>query len=216
MRAVVRLTGELTSSHARFMENVEVLVQERQMTRSTRRNLYGTKNLLLLCTVFVFATICAAADNESQLTTVQHMDLARYLGRWYEIARYPNRFEKQCDRDVSATYALRDDGKIGVQNACVKRDGGLDQSKGWAKIVDTRTNAKLKVTFFWPFFGDYWVLELGHDYEYVVVGEPSRKYLWILSRTPTMSDARYREITGRLSAKGYDASKLMRVKQAAR
>jgi apolipoprotein D and lipocalin family protein len=170
----------------------------------------------LLGAVIATAVLYAAASSEPVLTTVPHVELARYLGRWYEIARYPNRFEKQCDRDVSATYALREDGRISVLNACVKQDGSPNEGKGWAKIADTSTNAKLKVTFFWPFFGDYWVLELGKNYEYAVVGEPGRKYLWILSRTPHMSDMQYREITGRLSAKGYDAGKLLRVAQTTR
>jgi apolipoprotein D and lipocalin family protein len=190
-------------------------VRERQIVRNTGRN-FKRRELLVLGAVIVFVAAFGFGDSEPPLATVPHVEVARYLGRWYEIARYPNRFEKQCDRDVSATYALREDGKISVQNACVKRDGSLDQSKGWAKIVDASTNAKLKVTFFWPFFGDYWVLELGHNYEYAVIGEPGRKYLWILSRTPAMSDAQYREIAGRLSAKGYDAGKLTRVKQTAR
>jgi apolipoprotein D and lipocalin family protein len=116
---------------------------------------------------------------------------------------------------VVATYTQRDDGKIAVANSCVKKDGSRKQSTGWAKIEDKQTNAKLKVTFFWPFFGNYWVLELGPQYEYSVVGEPGRKYLWILSRTPRISDEQFQAITSRLAAKGYDASKLQRVQQTA-
>lgn len=171
---------------------------------------------LLLCAVFASTAVYAySANREPELATVPRVELSRYLGRWYEIARYPNRFEKQCGRDVSATYSLRNDGRISVLNDCVKGDGSRDQSTGWAKIADPSTNAKLKITFFWPFFGNYWVLELGSHYEYSVVGEPGRNYLWILSRTPQMSAAQYREITARLAAKGYDAGKLMRVTQTA-
>ncbi len=147
------------------------------------------------------------------LETVAKVDLKRYTGRWYEIARYPNRFERKCDGNVTADYTQRADGKISVVNTCTTRDGKTAQSKGWAKIVDPKSDAKLKVTFFWPFFGDYWILELGPQYDYVVVGEPSRKYLWILSRTATMDDRLYAEVTGRLAAKGYDAGKLERTRQ---
>jgi apolipoprotein D and lipocalin family protein len=172
----------------------------------------STRTSFLLFASSLFAAISASAG-DAPLATVPHVDLPRYLGRWYEIARYPNRFEKQCDRDVTATYSLRPDGRITVLNACIMQDGRRNEAQGWARIADPATNAKLRVTFFWPFFGNYWILELGANYEYVVVGEPGRKYLWILSRTPQMSDAQYRDITSRLAAKGYDANQLLRVKQ---
>jgi apolipoprotein D and lipocalin family protein len=155
-----------------------------------------------------------AAGSDSPLATVPKVDLNRYVGRWYEIAKYPNRFERKCQSNVMANYAIRPDGKISVVNSCATRDGKINQSNGWAKIVDQNTGAKLKVTFFWPFFGDYWILELGATYEYAVIGEPSRQYLWILSRTSKMDEAVYAGITSRLVAKGYDASKLERMKQA--
>ena len=154
-----------------------------------------------------------AAGRDAPLETVAKVDLSRYVGRWYEIAKYPNWFERKCARDVTATYAVRPDGKISVVNRCTKQDGEGTESSGWAKVVDEKTNAKLKVTFFWPFFGDYWILELGANYEYVVVGEPSRKYLWILSRTAKMDEAVYAGIAERLAAKGYDARKLERMRQ---
>jgi apolipoprotein D and lipocalin family protein len=148
------------------------------------------------------------AGTNVALQTVSHVDLSRYIGRWYEIAKYPNRFERKCDRNVTASYAIRPDGKISVVNACTTREGKPTVSTGWAKVVDQKTGAKLKVTFFWPFFGDYWIIELGHNYEYAVVGEPGRKYLWILSRPPKMDDGIYAEVVSRLAAKGYDAAKL--------
>jgi apolipoprotein D and lipocalin family protein len=154
-----------------------------------------------------------AADINVPLETVSRVDLNRYIGRWYEIAKYPNRFERKCDRNVTATYSIRPDGKISVVNACITREGQQNQSSGWAKAVNQKTGAKLKVTFFWPFFGDYWIIDLGPDYDYAVVGEPSRKYLWILSRTPKMEDAVYAEVVNRLAAKGYDASGLERTTQ---
>jgi apolipoprotein D and lipocalin family protein len=154
-----------------------------------------------------------AVIGEAPLESVLKVDLSRYTGRWYEIARYPNRFERMCDSNVTATYALRSDGKISVANTCTTREGKLTQSHGWAKVVDQKSGSKLKVTFFWPFFGDYWIIDLSPNYEYAVVGEPSRKYLWILSRTAEMDDKLYAEIGGRLAAKGYDATKLERGKQ---
>lgn len=158
--------------------------------------------------------MAGAASSNSRLETVAKVDLERYVGKWYEIAKYPNRFEKKCDRDVTAEYVARPDGKVSVVNSCTTLDGKVTESRGWAKIADKATGAKLTVTFFWPFFGDYWVIDLGPNYEYAVVGEPSRKYLWILSRTPRMDDAVYAGITSRLAAKDYDAGKLVRMKQA--
>ncbi len=155
----------------------------------------------------------AAASAQAPLETVAKVDLNRYTGRWYEIAKYPTIFERKCDRDIIATYSLRPDGKIGVTNTCTTKEGKPSIANGWAKVVDSKTGSKLKVTFFWPFFGDYWIIELGQNYEYAVIGEPSRKYLWVLSRTAKIDDKLYAEITGRLAAKGYDASKLERAKQ---
>jgi apolipoprotein D and lipocalin family protein len=158
-------------------------------------------------------SMAQASSAQGPLQSVENVDLNRYTGRWYEIAKYPNRFEAKCDRNITATYALRSDGKISVVNACMTREGKLTQANGWAKVVDQKTGSKLKVTFFWPFFGDYWIIDLGPNYEYAVVGEPGRKYLWILSRTAKMDAKLYAEITGRLAAKGYDATKLEPVKQ---
>ena len=151
---------------------------------------------------------------QAPLATVSHVDLTRYAGLWYEIARYPNAFERKCDRNVTAAYTLRSDGKIGVENACLRSDGSRTVARGWARVVDPHSSAKLKVTFFWPFFGNYWILDLSPDYRYAVVGEPGRKYLWILSRTPQMDPELYASITSRLAGKGFDASRLLRVRQA--
>ena len=149
----------------------------------------------------------------AELQTVEHVDLDRYVGKWYELARFPNRFERECDRNVTAEYVKQNDGKIRVVNSCVRADGKTKRSEGRAKVEDKTTNAKLAVTFFWPFYGKYWVIDLGQKYEYAVVGEPSRKYLWILSRTPSLPESTYTEITGRLALKGYDAGKLVKTKQ---
>ena len=163
--------------------------------------------ILMLLPLFAFA-------DKKPLPTVDHVDLSRYVGKWYEIARYPNTFERKCASDVTAEYTLRDDGKITVKNSCRKQDGKLNESTGTAKIVDTHTNAKLKVTFFWPFYGDYWIVDLAPDYSYAVVSEPDRKYLWVLSRTPQMAAARYEQVLARLRDLGFDPAKLIRPPQA--
>ncbi len=144
------------------------------------------------------------------LQTVNFVDLNRYIGKWYEIARYPNSFQKSCVGSM-ATYSLRDDGKINVVNECYNKSfsGKLHSAKGKAWVVDKETNARLKVSFFWPFAGDYWIIELGQDYEYAVIGHPRRKYLWILSRTPVMADDVYQSILTRLQEQEYDTAKLI-------
>lgn len=148
------------------------------------------------------------------LQTVPSVDLSRYVGTWYEIASYPQRFQKGCT-GTTATYTLRADGKIDVLNRCARDslNGRVTVARGRAKVVDKSTNAKLKVTFFWPFWGDYWIIDLGRDYEYAVVGHPNRKYLWVLSRAPVMDGKVYEGILKRLGAQGYDTTRLVRTVQ---
>jgi apolipoprotein D and lipocalin family protein len=157
--------------------------------------------------------VAIAAGSAPPLQTVAHVDLNRYVGKWFEIARYPNWFERKCDRDVTAEYSMKDDGGIRVVNTCVTVGGKVQRSVGTARVVDASTNAKLRVTFFWPFYGKYWVIGLGNQYEYAVVGEPSRGYLWILSRSAAMPEPVYEDIVQQVTAKGYDAKKLVRTKQ---
>lgn len=140
------------------------------------------------------------------------VELQRYLGRWYEIARYEQGFQKGCE-GVTADYSLRDDGQIRVLNRCRKPDGKVDDAEGRAKIVDTVSNAKLKVSFFGPFFGDYWVLDRADDYSWAIVGEPSGRYLWLLSREPVPAPARVEALYARARALGYDTSLLLRTRQ---
>jgi apolipoprotein D and lipocalin family protein len=148
------------------------------------------------------------------LQTVAFVDLQRYLGTWYEIASYPQRFQEGCTA-TTATYSLRDNGDIDVLNRCRRDslDGEETIANGVARIVDTTSNAQLKVSFFRPFWGAYWVIDLGAEYEYAVVGHPGRDYLWILSRTPTMDDAMYAGILERLQAAHYDVDRLQRTLQ---
>lgn len=155
----------------------------------------------------------SASESKAPLPTVASVDLNRYIGRWYEIARTDNRFERSCAGDVTATYGLLEDGQVSVLNECRRKDGSTERAHGKAKIADRQTNAKLRVTFFWPFYGDYWIIELDKDYRYAVVGEPDRKYLWILSRSAEMDDATYQRLVKRIAELGYDASKVMRTPQ---
>ncbi len=144
-----------------------------------------------------------------ELLTVEHVDINRYMGAWHEIARFTQSFEKGLV-NVTATYTLLPNGKVDVLNSGHKGtvNGKLKTAHGKAKIADKKTNAKLMVTFFWPFYGDYWIIDLGKNYEYAVVGEPGRKYLWILSRTKEMDKEVYNQIIEKLKSVGYDTSRL--------
>ena len=174
-----------------------------------------TANIFLI-TVLSFTAFAAAAldGRRVELEVVQSVDLSRYVGRWYEIARLPNGFQKKCADTVTADYTMRTDGKIEVINRCRKASGEYATAKGKAKIVDKKTNAKLKVTFFWPFYGNYWILDVGPNYEYAVVGEPGRKYLWILSRSPRMDEALYQQLLQRMSAQGFNTEMMIRTSQS--
>ena len=156
---------------------------------------------LLLALVAIFAAIISGKQND--LDVVQHVDLNRYVGRWYEIARSPNRFEEKCTDSVTATYSVRTDGKIEVVHRCRKSSGDYTKAKGTAKVVDKTTNAKLKVTFFSRFYGDYWILDLDENYEYAVVGARNRKYLWILSGNRQMDENVYRQLLVKMAARGF-------------
>jgi apolipoprotein D and lipocalin family protein len=140
------------------------------------------------------------------------VELQLYLGRWYEIARYEQSFQKGCE-GVTADYSLRPDGKIDVVNRCRKPGGELREARGRAKIVDRTTGAKLKVSFFGPFYGDYWVLDHADDYSWSIVGEPSGRFLWILARKATPNEGVVEELIQRTRAMGYDTSMLVRTIQ---
>ncbi len=141
---------------------------------------------------------------------VEKVELDRYLGQWYELARLPAKFQKDCYAS-KANYKLREDGRIDVTNTCRQGsiDGPVKEAKGVAWVVDKKTNAKLKVRFVWPFSGDYWILKLGENYEYSLVGTRNRKYLWLLSRTPTMEQALFEEIISYARSIGFDTDPLI-------
>lgn len=164
-----------------------------------------------LLMLLALPSMMMAAD--SPLPTVPFVDLEKYVGKWYEIARYPNRFEKKCVSDVTAMYSKLPNGSIRVVNACRDKTGKMTEARGKAKVVDAKTNAKLKVTFFWPFYGDYWIVDLASDYSYAVVSEPKREYLWILARAPQMKPDEYALIMERVKALGLDPAKLVKTPQ---
>jgi apolipoprotein D and lipocalin family protein len=167
-----------------------------------------TLNFTILLYLVLFSS-CATVSSqvEPPLQVVSRVDINKYLGRWYEIGRYPNWFQENC-YSVTADYELSSDGFIKVINRCKDRElnGEIREAMGIAYISDTKTNAKLKVSFHWPFYGDYWIIDLDDDYEYVVVSEPKRQYLWILSRTPTMDTSKYNEVIKSLEKKSFDMS----------
>ena len=168
---------------------------------------------LLIFALFGFGLAVTAAETKP-LEVVPYVDLGRYTGTWYEIAAIPQRFQKDCVGST-ATYNLRDDGAIAVLNKCRKKtlDGELKEASAKAWVVDKKTNAKLKVQFFWPFKADYWIIELDADYQYAVVGHPGRQYLWILSRTPRMDESLYEDLLQRIANKGYDPSLIKKTLQ---
>lgn len=171
-------------------------------------------NFLLFIGIILFSSCAMTKDKTIDTSTVKQLDLNRYLGTWYEIARFPNSFEKNLV-GVTATYSLRDDGKIKVLNQGHKfsLDGKLSQAVGKAKIPDPNEPGKLKVSFFWFFYADYFVLELDKDYQYAMIGNSSPKYFWILSRTPQLDDATYQMLLEKARKRGYNLDKLEKVMQ---
>lgn len=147
--------------------------------------------------------------------TVDSVDLQQYLGTWYEIAAIPQSFQKQCIGNTTAVYGIASDGLISVVNTCDTVSGRPSTANGRAKVIDTISNSKLKVTFVnffgWQFLlgGDYWILAIGENYSYAVVGAPGRDYAWILSRTPDMTHEQIIEANQALVAQGFDTCKLI-------
>lgn len=200
----------------------------RQRSLSFKKPHVMKKNLLaaLLC----FTTLSASAkgstaDDESPsssnaLTTIPALDVTRYMGAWYEIAKYPNWFQKKCTGGTRADYSLIGDGRVQVINRCRIAGGDLTETIGVARQIGARTSPKLEVRFapawlsFLPFvWGDYWVVELDDDYQLAAVSEPKREYLWILSRTPKVDPLSYNTLLTKLRQKGFDLQRLETTRQ---
>jgi len=156
------------------------------------------------------------------LATVPHVDLDRYAGMWFEIARMPTRAEDRCERDVTATYAVTDSG-LSVINRCRRADGRIRSAVGRARVVEDRTNARLQVSFAPSFldalpfvWGDYWILDLADDYDAAMVGTPDRKHLWLLSRTPSLPGTELSAFIARANQQGFDTARLLYTEQTVR
>jgi len=173
------------------------------------------KNIVFILILMTIFSSCKAQNTMIDKNVVKELNIERYLGEWYEIARFDHRFERGLV-GVTANYSLRDDGKIKVVNSGYKDslNGKFSQAVGKAKIPNPASEpAKLKVSFFWFFYGDYFVLELDEDYQWAVIGSSSDKYLWILSRSPQMNDELYQQILKGLTQRGYNVGQLIKVKQ---
>ena len=153
---------------------------------------------------------CSSGVSKTSLTTVESVDLQRYSGTWYELASYPQIFERGCS-NVKATYTPKD-GYIEVFNQSIKNKKN-NSIKGKAFVVENSGNARLKVQFFWPFKGNYWIIDLAPDYSWAVVSDPKRKTLWILSRSPEMKDTLYASLVAKLVDRGFNKDKLVRMVQ---
>lgn len=172
----------------------------------------------ILMTILSIFAACASAKH-APLQTVSNVDLERYLGKWYEIARFDQSFQKNCTA-VTANYSLRKNGTIKVVNTCRKFSprGKFKKAIGRARVVDKSTNAKLSVQFFlkWlplPFLsGKYWIIALDDDYQYAMVGDPTRQYLWILSRKPFLENETYQRLVDHAQNQGFDTNKLLLTK----
>jgi apolipoprotein D and lipocalin family protein len=186
----------------------------RKVIHRVGEEMNGIIKILMFVSILMTASCMHMKDTVPPLEVVPYVDLNRYTGIWYEIARYPNKFQTGCVIS-RAIYTLRDDGKLSVLNECNEEanDDKVRSAKGTARVVDKKSNAKLKVSFFWPFSGDYWIIDLGKDYEYAVIGHPDRKYLWILSRSQIMDESVYEVILNRLKEQNYDTSMLIRTQR---
>ncbi len=175
---------------------------------------------LALTLLAPLAVPAQTAAPSAPLQTIERLDVARYMGTWYEIAKYPNGFQRQCATDTQAQYRPREDGQLDVINRCRQASGERIEAVGRARQIGAADSPKLEVRFapawlsWLPMvWGNYWVIDLDPAYQLVAVSEPSREYLWVLSRTPTVDAAAYQALLARLQAQGFDLSKLERTAQ---
>ncbi len=170
----------------------------------------------IACGLWVWLAWVGIAQAEpAPLQAVPAVDVPRYMGTWYEIAKYPNWFQKKCVSSTQATYSLQADGRVQVHNRCKTDKGEWSEALGAARQVGGPTSAQLKVRFapewlsFIPMvWGDYWIIDLDPQYQWVLVSEPRREYLWVLSRTPQMPAATYQQLQTKLVALGFDLKRL--------
>ena len=178
--------------------------------------------ILITGSIALLSAAAVLAQEKGALRVVPEVDLTRYAGQWYEIARLPNRFQKRCAGEVTAAYTLRNDGKISVLNRCRLENGEQIQAEGLARLAGKgHPNSMLKVRFAPAFlsfipqvWGDYQIMALSPDYTYALVGDPGREYLWILSRSPRMEDAAYDRLVEEAQAQGFDVGRLQKTRQS--
>ena len=170
------------------------------------------KNIIIFSALLtmMFMAICEASTGLPPVQAVEHVDLSRYVGMWYEIAYYPNRFQEGC-QDSTATFSLRNDGEIDVLNSCRdKQDGTLHHANGRGWIIDSTSNARLKFSFLWPFSSEYLIIDQGKEYEYAVIATPDRKRLWIIARVPALGTDIFESIVQRIEKQGFQRDILMK------
>jgi apolipoprotein D and lipocalin family protein len=162
-------------------------------------------------TILIFIISFCGCRNHEPLQTVSFVDLKKYSGRWYEIARLPQRFQKGCVCTTADYLPTESEKKIKIINQCRNEhpDGKLRRAEGVAKVVENSGNSKLSVSFFWPFYGKYWIIALAGDYSWAVVGHPNRKSLWILSRNPTLDPIILNELKSKAMELGFNTARLI-------
>jgi apolipoprotein D and lipocalin family protein len=186
------------------------------------RKIYSAGVVALLSSFFLFSSSPGYSQSvDAAVKTIPSLDVPRYQGTWYEIAKFPNWFQKKCVSNTQAVYSLRPDGNLKVLNSCKQADGAISQAEGLARQIGAKDSPKLEVRFapawlaFLPVvWGDYWVIDLDPQYQVAVVSDPRREYLWILSRTPNMDKKTYEELLSRLQAQQFDIRKLELTSQA--
>lgn len=171
------------------------------------------KKLLTVVALACTSLLSACHEEYAPLATVEKVDLNRYIGKWYQVAFIPNKFQSMCVADTQAEYQ-RDDDQIRVINRCRIKDGSIEEANGVAKLVEESGNARLRVNFFRPFYGNYWVLDLDPNYQWVLVGEPSRKYGWILSRSAQLDPSIQKKILEKAATLGYSINQFQKSDQS--
>jgi len=166
-----------------------------------------SRNFLAALPLLVAFALPATASAAEEVQAVPQVDLGRYVGLWYEIGSFPMFFQRNCVGDTTAEYAAKDAGTISVHNRCRTADGFIE-AQGRATVVPESGNGRLKVSFFWPFSSDYWIIGLDDEYRWALVGNPNRKYLWLLSRTPQLDAASLQKALDIAARQGFDLANL--------
>ena len=181
---------------------------------------YTFPALLLTITLVGASQFSAQASEPMPVKTIATLDVPRYLGTWYEIAKFPNWFQKKCVSNTKAVYSLKEDGYLQVQNSCKISNGDISAAEGTARQIGPKDSPKLEVRFapdwlsFLPLvWGNYWVIDLDPQYQLAAVSDPKREYLWVLSRTPQVEKTVYDALLQRLQQQQFDIDKLEMTKQ---